>query len=106
MCGVNEPAVFVDPLQNCVVTEAWKYPKSCHLFCNPGDEVHLHRFARKIGLKRQWYQDAPKCKIPHYDLNDNKRAKAVAGGATEVKLSEYKEIREKWIYARRMERMA
>jgi hypothetical protein len=30
------------------------------------DEKELHAFAKKIGLKREWFQD--KHRIPHYDI--------------------------------------
>jgi len=29
-------------------------------------EEELHKFARKVGLKRQWYQNHPR--HPHYDI--------------------------------------
>ena len=29
-------------------------------------EDELHKFARKVGLKRQWYQNHPR--HPHYDI--------------------------------------
>lgn len=54
---------------------------SCHLITD-GDIEELHAFARRLGLKRSWFQDSPR--TPHYDLNGNKRAAAVRLGATEV----------------------
>jgi len=44
----------------------------------------LHDFAKKIGLKRSWFQDDGKRKFWHYDLTPSKRTKAVRLGATEV----------------------
>lgn len=42
----------------------------------------LHRFARRLGLKRQWFQDG---KHPHYDLTTVQiRGKASSMGAETV----------------------
>ena len=41
----------------------------------------LHEMADKIGLKRHWFQDH---RVPHYDICQNKRAKAIAEGAVVV----------------------
>jgi hypothetical protein len=54
---------------------------SCHLTTDgPIDE--LHAFAKRIGLKREWFQRHPLA--PHYDLNERKREKALALGAVFV----------------------
>ena len=45
----------------------------------------LHRFAREIGLLREWFQDH---RIPHYDLMGHKRRLAVRAGATKVSVRE------------------
>jgi hypothetical protein len=42
----------------------------CHMFADEADCEELHIFAKKIGLKRQWFQG------DHYDLVPTKRAKA------------------------------
>lgn len=42
----------------------------------------LHVFAKKLGLKRSWFQDHPLA--PHYDLSPSMHAKALAAGATLV----------------------
>lgn len=47
-----------------------------------GDIEELHRMARRIGLKRECFQD--KEDRPHYDLSSAKRALAVKYGAVEV----------------------
>jgi len=49
---------------------------SCHLTADSVDE--LHAFARKLRLKREWYQ--PKSS-PHYDLTPRKRDLALKNGA-------------------------
>lgn len=55
-------------------------PGSCHLMADTFEE--LHAFARKLGLKRAWFQPHPRW--PHYDLTVRKRARAVELGAKEV----------------------
>ena len=53
---------------------------SCHMAADTLDE--LHEMARKIGMKREWFQDNGR--HPHYDLVKRRRDKAVALGAKEV----------------------
>jgi hypothetical protein len=50
----------------------------CHMFADEEDCAELHAMARKIGMKREWFQRG------HYDLVPTKRAKAVALGAVEA----------------------
>jgi len=52
---------------------------SCHMTADTLGE--LHAMADKIGLKRAWFQDHPRCQ--HYDLTPPRRARAVAAGAIE-----------------------
>jgi len=54
---------------------------SCHLTTD-GPLEELHAFARRIGMRREWFQDHPLA--PHYDLIESKRQKALALGATFV----------------------
>jgi hypothetical protein len=42
----------------------------------------LHAFAKRLGLKREWFQAKPR--FPHYDLTPSKRPQAVRLGAVEV----------------------
>jgi hypothetical protein len=65
----------------CIPTPRWKWRQACHLFSESLPE--LHAFAARIGLKHSWFQRKPG-KLPHYDLTDNMRAKAIAAGAIEV----------------------
>jgi hypothetical protein len=52
-----------------------------HLVSEDSEE-DLHEFAKKLGLKRSWYQDG---KHPHYDLTaKNKIYDAIAEGARRV----------------------
>ena len=56
------------------------YTDSVHLVS--ADLKALHKFARKLGLKRQWFQDEDR--YPHYDLTTIKMFhKALAHGAQE-----------------------
>jgi hypothetical protein len=52
----------------------------CHMWADTLDE--LHDMAKKIGLKRAWFQK--KEHLPHYDLTPGRRAVAVKKGAVEV----------------------
>jgi hypothetical protein len=54
----------------------------CHMFADEKDCVELHRIARTIGLRRQWFQG------DHYDLTPSKRRYAVSLGVTEVSRQE------------------
>jgi len=73
-------SVYVDSLTTCMINKNWKYTKSCHLFADTINE--LNAFADTIGLQRRWFQNHPR--LPHYDLNYNKRARAIEKGAIEV----------------------
>jgi hypothetical protein len=46
------------------------------------DIEELHRFARRLGLKREWFQTDGD--LPHYDIVETKRALAVKLGARSV----------------------
>lgn len=66
---------------------------SCHLMADSEDE--LHAFAKRLGMKRSWFQE--RVHFPHYDLTAGKRAKAVKFGAVEVQLRDV--IREERLVA-------
>lgn len=94
--------IYVDPLFATPITPRWPYPWACHLF---GDDVEaLHRFARRAGLKRAWFQPAgpgpDKPGIPHYDLTKGMRERVLLMGARELPLgpellAKFRELREK-----------
>lgn len=65
----------------------------CHLWVEPGNEATLHAFARKIGLKREWFQGS--ARFPHYDLTPGKREAALAAGAVITPLREWIEHQRK-----------
>lgn len=69
-------AVYVDALRDW----GWRLGPSCHLIADTNEE--LHEFARRLGLKRSWFQ--AKASGPHYDLTAGKRSLAVRLGAIEL----------------------
>lgn len=46
----------------------------------------LHEFAKKLGLRREWFQ--ARGTFPHYDLTPNKRVQAIALGAVDIQTRE------------------
>lgn len=56
----------------------------CHLLADTEEE--LHKFAKKIRLKRKWFH--PRNKHSHYDLTLNKRKLAVKYGAKDMNFRE------------------
>jgi hypothetical protein len=50
----------------------------CHMFADQKDCDELHDTAKRIGLRREWFQR------DHYDLVPTRRAHAVRLGAVEV----------------------
>lgn len=73
--------VCVDPLIACMPRGRYRWDRVSHLNCR--DVGALHSFARRLGLKRAWFQ-VSKGGMPHYDLNPARRAAAVALGALEL----------------------
>ncbi|MFA5048629.1 MAG: DUF4031 domain-containing protein [Patescibacteria group bacterium] len=88
--------ICVDDLTKVLsVSGSWKWPTSCHLFSDTDNTAELHRFAEKIGLKRQWFQNHDHGVLPHYDLNAAKRDMAVQYGASEVSMRYMVEVMQK-----------
>ena len=73
-------SIYVDKLSPSLRNKNWKHNESCHLVADTKKE--LHTFAKKLGLKQEWFQSHPK--LNHYDLTKNKRAKAISLGAIEI----------------------
>jgi hypothetical protein len=67
--------VYVDEPVN-----KWRGKIWCHLFAV--DIGELHAFAKRLGLKREWFQDDPR--LPHYDVTEHKRRIALRLGAVGV----------------------
>lgn len=75
--------IYVDALRHHAVDaikpEARRHGRIwCHLWTD-GAVDELHAFARRIGLKREWFQDH--ATLPHYDLTPAMRSKALGAGA-------------------------
>jgi hypothetical protein len=86
-------SVYVDDLKAGHVVRVL-YPRaprcfkrdgSCHMWADTTDE--LHTFARRLGLKRAWFQDHQL--LPHYDLTGPRRAEALKAGAVERSPKEF-----------------
>lgn len=69
--------IYVDQLTNY----GPRMGQWCHM-ATDGDLEELHALAKRIGLKRAWFQDH--ALMPHYDLNASKRVLAVKCGAVEM----------------------
>ena len=79
-------SVYIDKLFTCLPNKNWRWKKSCHLFADSVNE--LHTFAKQIGLKRSWFQK--NATLPHYDLTQTKRKRAILAGAVEMSDQELK----------------
>ncbi len=77
-------AVYVDPLMSTEPSTRWPFTKACHMIADSLDD--LHRFAGRLGLRREWFQE--NSTLPHYDLTANKRKLAVRLGAREITFHE------------------
>ena len=69
-------AIYATKLQTALKNKNWKWNQVSHLMADTIAE--LHTFAKKIGLKREWYQHKS---APHYDLTVRKFNKAIKLGA-------------------------
>ena len=85
--------VYVGPLFNCKPyrSKSWRYTHACHLLSEDLDELHM--LAKKIGLKRAWFQDHG---TPHYDLNKSKRLRAIEAGAIEIDMNREAQLIRAW----------
>lgn len=72
--------VYVDQLKQHGGVGFFKNRKSCHMWAD--NLVELHTMAMWIGMRSEWFQNDPR--LPHYDLVDTRRKKAVKLGAKEV----------------------
>ena len=51
----------------------------CHMVADSVQE--LHEMADKIGIQRRWFEND---RIPHYNICQSKRLKAIKNGAIEI----------------------
>ena len=86
--------IYVDALMAREPTPRWHFASSCHMFCEPGQVQQLHDFALSLGIARRYFQ--PREGLPHYDLNEELRAEAVAHGALEVDRRYVVETMRRW----------
>jgi hypothetical protein len=77
--------IMVDELTQFPTSVACFKSGSCHL-ATDGPIEELHSFAKKIGLRREWFQEHRLA--PHYDLTPRRRARALRAGAVEVSARE------------------
>lgn len=61
-----------------------KWQGGGHLLTSDIEE--LHTFAKKLGLRHEWFQDKT---FPHYDLVASKRRKAIELGAIEIEPGDF-----------------
>lgn len=73
-------SVYVDPIRVCLTSRRWPYTKGAHLVAD--SVMQLHDFAARLGLRLSWFQDRPG--LPHYDLTEGMRWKAIRQGAIEI----------------------
>lgn len=80
-------SIYVDSL----CSHGWRLRghvvRSCHMWTDSDDIEELHQFAISIGLKRIWFQHEED-KLPHYDLTESMRYRAVTKGAIELNRGE------------------
>jgi hypothetical protein len=63
--------------------ERWGWSQSCHMIADTENE--LHEFARRLGLRREWFQNRhSNPRLWHYDLTASKRQQALCLGAKEI----------------------
>ena len=77
--------IYVDELKNHGWRLRGRVTLNCHMFTD-GYLEELHRFANRIEMKREWFQDE---KYPHYDLTPKRRKIAVEHGAIEITTKEW-----------------
>lgn len=74
--------------------QCFRHKASCHMYADTLEE--LHALAKRIGLKREWFQKHGV--VNHYDLTEGRRAHAVKFGAIEQRRREavdtWKRLRE------------
>lgn len=59
----------------------WRGKLWCHMFADTLKELHVFA-TQKLGMKREWFQNHPS--LPHYDVIETRRKKALKEGAIPV----------------------
>lgn len=57
----------------------------CHMIADTLEE--LHKMARQIGLRREWFQGSRS--FPHYDVSLSRRHEAIRRGAVKLGRKEF-----------------
>jgi len=83
--------IYVDEIKSYAREQIQPSARRCgnqwsHMWCD-GDVEELHAFAKRIGMKREWFQDHRV--LPHYDLVPSRRALAIKLGAKVTSLRDY-----------------
>ncbi len=97
--GFETAPIMVDRVRPCAPNRRWKWSESAHLFTTPGNIEALHDFARRLGLKRGWFQNK-RDSLPHYDLTRRKHEQALRMGAELVEARRMVEASNAWREAR------
>lgn len=80
-------AVYVDETKTHQLPKyGQKETRWCHMMTDQVKLEELHEMAKKLGLKREWFQDHPL--HPHYDMYGNKRSIAVLIGCVPLETME------------------
>lgn len=82
---MSAPVVMVDQVILYANARPPFHRGSAHLTVDGSSDEHLealHALAKRIGLRREWFQ--PHKLAPHYDLTPRRRMAAIAAGAIEV----------------------
>jgi hypothetical protein len=81
--------IFVDDMRRLAVPRGGtRRARWSHMFTDQDDQAELHEFAARLGLKREWFQNAKwegthpwRC---HYDVTDTVRTRAFELGAQPI----------------------
>jgi hypothetical protein len=78
--------IYVDPIETYPLSFVAPAARPfgcdwCHMVTD-GDIEELHRFAARLGLKRDWFHNTTR--YPHYDLTPAMRDQAIQNGAQAV----------------------
>jgi hypothetical protein len=92
--GARAVTVYVDDVMIKAtvgsISDRW-----CHLFSFDPDPTELHELAKRIGLRRVWFQDKDRTgRSPwrnHYDVTRSRRKAAIRSGAVPITFREFAE---------------